>query len=360
MLGLVSVGIIALLGLFVITKSFKIVGQAEVLVIERLGRFHRLARSGFNVLIPFIELPRSIDVRYAEHDVGGVKRIAARTTTRIDLREQVLNFPSQPVITKDNVTIDIDAVLYYRIAEPQKATYAVQNLPYALETLTRTTLRNIVGEMELDQTLASRDQINKRMREVIEEAAVSWGVDVTRVELQSIEPPTDIQQAMELQMRAERERRAAVTNAEAGKRAAILEAEGLKESQVRKAEGEKEASVLRAQGLAEARLAMAEAESESLRRIAAALPDGQAAMYLLGLKYLEALPRLAEGKGSTIFLPTEASGVMGAIGSLRELVARGLGSGASPAAAPPEAYAPLPRGQLARRGDPKNPAGSEG
>ena len=360
MLGLVTIGVIALLGLFVITKSFKIVGQAEVLVIERLGRFHRLARSGFNVLIPFIELPRAIDVRYAEADPGGVKRIAARTTTRIDLREQVLNFPSQPVITKDNVTIDIDAVLYYRIAEPQKATYAVQNLPYALETLTRTTLRNIVGEMELDQTLASRDQINKRMREVIEEAAVSWGVDVTRVELQSIEPPTDIQQAMELQMRAERERRAAVTNAEAGKRAAILEAEGLKESQVRKAEGEKEASVLRAQGLAEARLAMAEAESESLRRIAAALPDGQAAMYLLGLKYLEALPRLAEGKGSTIFLPTEASGVMGAIGSLRELVARGLGTGGTPAAAPPEAY-PSPRGQLpARRGDPKNPMGSEG
>jgi len=250
------------------------------------------------------------------------------------------------------VTIDIDAVLYYRIAEPQKATYAVQNLPYALETLTRTTLRNIVGEMELDQTLASRDQINKRMREVIEEAAVSWGVDVTRVELQSIEPPNDIQQAMELQMRAERERRAAVTNAEAGKRAAILEAEGLKESQVRKAEGEKDASVLRAHGLAEARLAMAEAEAESIRRIAAALPDGQAAMYLLGLKYLEALPKLAEGKGSTIFLPTEASGVMGAVGALRELVAKGMpGSTAAAASAPPSGYPAGPRAQLARSSD---------
>lgn len=321
---LIFIGGVAFAGLWVLTKSIKIIGQAEVMVIERLGRFNRVARSGFNILIPFVELPRSIDVRYAESDVSGLKRIAARTTARIDLREQVLNFPSQPVITKDNVTIDIDAVLYYRIAEPQKATYAVQNLPYALETLTRTTLRNIVGEMELDQTLASRDQINKRMREVIEEAAVSWGVDVTRVELQSIEPPKDIQQAMELQMRAERERRAAVTNAEAGKRAAILESEGQRESQVRKAEGEKEASVLRAQGLAEARLAMAEAEAESIRRIAAALPDGQAAMYLLGLKYLEALPRLAEGKGSTIFLPTEASGVMGAVGALRELVRSGM------------------------------------
>jgi regulator of protease activity HflC (stomatin/prohibitin superfamily) len=317
---LVTLGVIGLFGLFVGTKSFKIVGQAEVMVIERLGRFHRLARSGFNILIPFIERPKSIDVRYFEADVSGVKRIAAGSTTRIDLREQVLNFPSQPVITKDNVTIDIDAVLYYRVADPQKATYAVQNLPYALETLTRTTLRNIVGEMELDQTLASRDQINKRMREVIEEAAVSWGVDVTRVELQAIEPPRDIQQSMELQMRAERERRAAVTNAEASKRAAILEAEGLRESQVRKAEGEKEAAILRAQGLAEARLAMAEAEAEALRRVAASLPDGQASMYLLGIKYLEALPRLAEGRGSTIFLPSEATGVMGALGGLREML----------------------------------------
>jgi regulator of protease activity HflC (stomatin/prohibitin superfamily) len=326
---LIFLAVVALFALFVGTKSFKIVGQAEVMVIERLGRFHRLARSGFNVLIPFIERPKSIDVRYIEADVSGVKRIAAGSTTRIDLREQVLNFPSQPVITKDNVTIDIDAVLYYRVADPQKATYAVQNLPYALETLTRTTLRNIVGEMELDQTLASRDQINKRMREVIEEAAVSWGVDVTRVELQAIEPPRDIQQSMELQMRAERERRAAVTNAEASKRAAILEAEGLRESQVRKAEGEKEAAILRAQGLAEARLAMADAEAEALRRVAASLPDGQASMYLLGLKYLEALPRLAEGRGSTIFLPTEATGVMGAIGGLRELLARGAGAPAS-------------------------------
>lgn len=357
MTALISLGILAFFGFWVLAKAIKIVGQAEVLVVERLGRFHRVARSGLNLLIPFIERPRAIDVRYAEADVGGIKRIAARTTTRIDLREQVLNFPSQPVITKDNVTIDIDAVLYYRIAEPQKATYAVQNLPYALETLTRTTLRNIVGEMELDQTLASRDQINKRMREVIEEAAVSWGVDVTRVELQSIEPPRDIQQAMELQMRAERERRAAVTNAEAGKRAAILEAEGLRESQVRKAEGEKDASVLRAQGLAQARLAMAEAEAESIRRIAAALPDGQAAMYLLGIKYLEALPRLAEGKGSTIFLPTEASGVMGAIGALRELVARGMpGTVAAAAAAPSAGYSPPVRGHLAHTGEPKKSA----
>src|SRR3712207_2064482 len=243
MIGLVLVLLVVFAVLFVGTNSFKVIGQAEVMVIERLGRFHRLARSGFNVLIPFIDRPRTIDVRYFEADVTGFKRVTAGSTPRIDLREQVLNFPSQPVITKDNVTINIDAVLYYRVADPQKATYSIQNLPYALETLTRTTLRNIVGDMELDQTLASRDLINKRMREVIEDAAVTWGVDVTRVELQAIEPPRDIQQSMELQMRAERERRAAVTNAEASKRAAILEAEGLRESQVRKAEGEKEAAI---------------------------------------------------------------------------------------------------------------------
>src|SRR5690349_2856624 len=316
--------VVVLLVLGVVVKSVKSIGQAEVMVVERLGRFHRIARSGLNLLIPFVERPRLLDVRYFESDVGGTKRITSGSTARIDLREQVLNFPSQPVITKDNVTIDIDAVIYYRVADPQKATYAVQNLPYALETLTRTTLRNIVGEMELDQTLGSRDMINKRMREVIEDASVGWGVDVTRVELQAIEPPRDIQQSMELVMRAERERRAAVTNAEAYKRAAILESEGQRESQVRKAEGEKEAAILRAQGQAEARLAMAEAEAEALRRIAAALPPGEASTYLLGIKYLEALPRLAEGQGTTVFMPSEASGVMSALGGLRALLAGGV------------------------------------
>jgi regulator of protease activity HflC (stomatin/prohibitin superfamily) len=340
---LVGLGVLALLALLTGTKSFKVVGQAEVLVIERLGKFNRLARSGFNILIPFVERPRPIDVRYFEADVNGVKKITSGTTSRIDLREQVLNFPSQPVITKDNVTIDIDAVLYYRIADPQKATYSIQNLPYALETLTRTTLRNIVGDMELDQTLASRDLINKKMREVIEEASIGWGVDVTRVELQAIEPPRDIQQSMELVMRAERERRAAVTNAEASKRAAILESEGQREAQVRKAEGEKEAAVLRAQGLAEARLAMANAEAEAIERIASSLPDGQAAMYLLGLKYLEALPHVAQGKGTTIFLPAEATGVLGALGGMRELLTK-AGTASQAGAAPAREPAPTPPG----------------
>lgn len=329
--------IAAILAAYLLVKSVKIIGQAEVIVVERLGRFHRVARSGLNILIPFIERPRTLDVRFFESDVGGLKKITSRSTERIDLREQVLNFPSQPVITKDNVTIDIDAVLYYRVADPQKATYAVQNLPYALETLTRTTLRNIVGEMELDSTLGSRDEINRRMREVIEEASLGWGVDVTRVELQAIEPPKDIQQSMELQMRAERERRASVTNAEATKRAAILEAEGVRESQVLRAQGERDAAVLRAQGLAEARLAMAEAEAEAIRRIAASLPEGEASMYLLSQKYLDALPQLAQGKGSTIFLPSEASGVMGALGGLRALLQSSGTDSAAPATPRPGA-----------------------
>jgi len=337
MVGLVVIGVLALFALFVVQGAFKIIGQAEVMVVERLGRFNRIARSGLNILIPFIERPRSIDVRYFESDVSGVKRITSGSTVRIDLREQVLNFPSQPVITKDNVTIDIDAVLYYRVADPQKATYAVQNLPFALETLTRTTLRNIVGEMELDSTLASRDQINKRMREIIEEASIGWGVDVTRVELQAIEPPRDIQQSMELQMRAERERRAAVTNAEASKRAAILEAEGVQQSQVSRAQGEMEAAVLRAKGQAEARLALATAEAEAIRKIASALPPADAAMYLLGVKYLEALPMLTQSKGTTVFLPIEASGVMGAIGGIKELLARSAATGDMPAPPKPPA-----------------------
>jgi len=349
MLGAIVGGVVVLFGGWVFTKCVKVIGQAEVMVIERWGRFNRLGRSGLNILIPWMERPRTIDVRYFEADPGGVKRVTSGSTARIDLREQVLNFPSQPVITKDNVTIDIDAVLYYRIADPQKAAYAIQNLPFALETLTRTTLRNIVGDIELDQTLASRDMINKKMREVIEEASIGWGVDVTRVELQAIEPPRDIQQSMELQMRAERERRAAVTNAEASKRAAILEAEGVQQSQVSRAQGEMEAAVLRARGLAEARLAMADAEATAIQRIANSLPEGQAAMYLLGMKYLEALPQITQGKGTTIFLPAEAAGVMGALGGLKELVARGgLGSGA--AGPPPSAPSPTKPPQLPAAG----------
>jgi regulator of protease activity HflC (stomatin/prohibitin superfamily) len=340
MLGFIGI-ILFLIVAYIAVSSIKIIGQAEVMVIERLGRFNRVARSGLNILLPGLERPKRLDVRYFDSDINGNKRVMSSSTVRIDLREQVLNFPSQPVITKDNVTINIDAVVYYRVADPQKATYAVQNLPFALETLTRTTLRNIVGEMELDQTLASRDMINKRMREVIEDASIGWGVDVTRVELQAIEPPHDIQQSMELVMRAERERRAAVTNAEAGKRAAILEAEGAREASIQKAEGEKGAAVLRAEGQAQARLALAQAEAEAIARIANSLPDGQAATYLLGLKYLEALPALTQGKGTTIFLPAEAAGVMGALGGMKELLRANSGEARNEPSATPKPGGPF-------------------
>ncbi len=334
--------VLAAIVVVLLSASIKIIGQAEVMVVERLGRFHRIARSGLNILIPFVERPRTIEVRYFDADPDGARKVVQSVASRIELREQVLNFPSQPVITKDNVTIDIDAVLYYRVADPQKATYSVANLPFALETLTRTTLRNIVGEMELDSTLSSRDVINQRMREVVEEASIGWGVDVTRVELQSIVPPRDIQQSMELQMRAERERRASVTNAEASKRSAVLESEGQREAQVRKAEGEREAAILRAQGQAEARMALADAEAAAIQRINSVLPDGDAAMYMLGLKYLEALPLLTQGKGSTIFLPAEASGVMGALGGLRELLRAGDGARSADAATPTQPAARPP------------------
>ena len=348
MFGLIATGIVVVFVGSLIVRCVKVIGQAEVMVIERWGRFDRVGRSGLNILIPGMERPRTIDVRFVETDPSGAKRITSGSTARIDLREQVLSFPSQPVITKDNVTIYIDAVLYYRVADPQKAAYAIQNLPFALETLTRTTLRNIVGDIELDQTLASRDMINRRMREVIEEASIGWGVDVTRVELQAIEPPRDIQQSMELQMRAERERRAAVTNAEASKRAAILEAEGVQQAQVSRAQGEAEAAVLRAKGLAEARMAMADAEAQAILKITSSLPPGEAAMYMLGMKYLEALPQVTQGKGTTIFLPAEAAGVMGALGGIRELImrqpstaeppspSRPSGALGSPAAIPPK------------------------
>ena len=344
MFGLIATGIVVVFVGSIIARCVKVIGQAEVMVIERWGRFDRVGRSGLNLLVPWMERPRTIDVRFVETDPSGTKRITSGSTARIDLREQVLSFPSQPVITKDNVTIDIDAVLYYRIADPQKAAYAIQNLPFALETLTRTTLRNIVGDIELDQTLASRDMINKKMREVIEEASIGWGVDVTRVELQAIEPPRDIQQSMELQMRAERERRAAVTNAEASKRAAILEAEGIQQSTVAKAQGESEAAVLRAKGQAEARLALATAEAEAIRKISASLPGADAAMYLLGVKYLEQLPTLTQSKGTTVFLPVEASGVMGALGSLRELLAHTGSQDDAPAAPAAPARGALPKG----------------
>lgn len=309
---------------------FKIVSQSQVMVVERLGRFNRLAESGVNILIPFLDRPRAFTYRYVEEDPDGRARVITRTSPFIDLREQVLDFPKQSVITSDNVVMEINAILYYRVVDAIKAIYQVANFAEAIEKLTQTTLRNVIGEMTLDDTLSSRDQINGRLLSILDEATNGWGVDVTRVELQDIIPPPEIRQTMELQMTAERRRRAQLLEAEANKSSAILNAEGAAEAQVRDAQARKEAAVLKAQGDAEAVQAMAvgeaearrisaEAEARALATVAAVVGKDMAVQYAIGLKYLEALEKMADGQSSTTFIPYEAAGALGAVGALKEM-----------------------------------------
>jgi len=309
---------------------FKIVSQSQVMVVERLGRFNRLAESGVNILIPFLDRPRAFTYRYVEEDPDGRARVITRTSPFIDLREQVLDFPKQSVITSDNVVMEINAILYYRVVDAIKAIYQVANFAEAIEKLTQTTLRNVIGEMTLDDTLSSRDQINGRLLAILDEATNGWGVDVTRVELQDIIPPPEIRQTMELQMTAERRRRAQLLEAEANKSSAILNAEGAAEAQVRDAKARKEAAVLKAQGDAEAVQAMAvgeaearrisaEAEARALATVAAVVGKDMAVQYAIGLKYLEALEKMADGQSSTTFIPYEAAGALGAVGALKEM-----------------------------------------
>jgi regulator of protease activity HflC (stomatin/prohibitin superfamily) len=246
------------------------------------------------------------------------------------LREQVLDFPKQSVITSDNVVMQINAILYYRVVDPVKSIYEVANFADAIEKLTQTTLRNVVGELTLDQTLSSRDQINARLLSVLDEATNSWGVDVTRVELQDIIPPPDIRQTMELQMTAERRKRAQLLDAEANKTSAILTAEGEAEARVREAKARREAAVLHAhgeaeaakalaEGQAEARRLMADAEASALDTIAKVVGKEAAVHYVVGLKYLESLQKMAEGQANKTFIPYEAAGALGAVGALREM-----------------------------------------
>jgi regulator of protease activity HflC (stomatin/prohibitin superfamily) len=309
---------------------FKIVSQSQVMVVERLGRFNRLAESGVNILVPFLDRPRMFTYRYVEEDISGNARVVTRTTPFIDLREQVLDFPKQSVITSDNVLMEINAILYYRVVDAIKAIYEIANFAEAIEKLTQTTLRNVIGEMTLDDTLSSRDQINGRLLSILDEATNGWGVDVTRVELQDIIPPPEIRQTMELQMTAERRRRAQLLEAEANKSSAILNAEGAAEAQVRDAEARKQAAVLKAQGDAEAVQAMAigeaeakrvsaEAEARALATVAAVVGKDTAVQYAIGLKYLEALGKMADGQSSTTFIPYEAAGALGAVGAMKEI-----------------------------------------
>jgi regulator of protease activity HflC (stomatin/prohibitin superfamily) len=314
-----------------IIPVFKIVSQNQVMVIERLGRFSRLASSGVNIIWPFFDRPRTFTYRYVEEDPsGGPSRVVTLTSAYIDLREQVLDFPKQSVITSDNVVMQINAILYYRVVDPVKAIYEVANFADAIEKLTQTTLRNVIGELTLDETLSSRDQINARLLRVLDEATNSWGVDVTRVELQDIIPPPDIRQTMELQMTAERRKRAQLLDAEANKTSAILKAEGEAEARLRDARAKKESAVLHAQGEAEAakafaegnaeaRRVLADAEAAALNTVAQVVGKEMAVQYAVGLKYLEALEKMADGQATKTFIPYEAAGALGAVGALREM-----------------------------------------
>lgn len=320
----VFVFVVALFALFAMILLFKgiiVIKQAEVMIIERLGKYNRTLASGVNVIVPLVDRPRPIDWRYVRTDARGQNLFLHTATKRIDLRESVYDFPRQGVITRDNVTIEINALLYYQVADPLKVVYEISNLPDAIQKLTQTTLRNVIGELDLDETLTSRDTINAKLRVILDEASHKWGVKVNRVELQDIIPPRDIQDAMEKQMRAERDRRATILTAEADKRSAILESEGTRESQINRAEGDKQSQILNAQGQAEARIAVAEAEAEAIRRVAEAVATlkGDPTSYLIAVRYIEAMKDMAAGGNKVVFMPFEASGVLGSLGSMKEL-----------------------------------------
>jgi regulator of protease activity HflC (stomatin/prohibitin superfamily) len=260
--------------------------------------------------------------RYTETIVGTGTGTVTRMSPRIDLRESVYDFPRQSVITKDNVGMNINAIVFFQIIDPMKAVYEIANLPDAIEKLTQTTLRNIVGELDLDETLTSRDTINKKIGIILDEATNKWGVKVNRVELQDITPPADIQQAMEKQMRAERDRRAAILEAEGEKKARILEAEGIREAEINKAEGDKQSAILRAEGEAQARTRTAQGEAAAIQVVTQALESRQCdpATYLIAIRYIESLREIAGGQqNKVVYLPYEATGVLGSLGAMKDL-----------------------------------------
>ena len=286
--------ILILLVLAVLAANIRVVPQSRAFVIERLGAFQGVWGVGLHFKIPFIE----------------------RIAKNISLKEQVVDFPPQPVITKDNVTMQIDTVIYFQITDPKLYTYGVERPMNAIENLTATTLRNIIGEMELDQSLTSRDTINAKMRAILDEATDPWGIKVNRVELKNIIPPKEIQNAMEKQMKAERERREAVTRAEGEKKAKILEAEGAKESAILRAEADKQAAILRAEAEKEKMIREAEGEAEAILKVQQANADGikmlkeaGADAAVLKLKSLEAFEKVADGQATTILLPAELQGI---------------------------------------------------
>lgn len=313
--------VIAFIAVLVLIKGTIIVKQAEVVIIERLGKFNRVLESGFNFIIPFFDNPRNITWKSTQKGMDGKTYYMIKEISRIDLRETVYDFPRQNVITKDNVTISINALLYFQIVDPKSAVYEIQNLPDAIEKLTQTTLRNLVGQIDLDETLISRDKINQELRIILDDATNKWGVKVTRVELQDIIPPVEIQTAMEKQMKAERDRRAAILEAEGLKKSAILKAEGEKESAINIAEGEKQAAILKAEGIAQARVVEADGEKEAIAKIINALSDkGQPDKYLIAMKYLETLKTMTEGQDNkVVYMPYEATGILSSVDGIKQM-----------------------------------------
>ena len=304
---------VALIVLYVL-RGIKIVSQSETLIVERLGKYNRTLNAGINIILPIVEKAKETVARRQDGRLI--------YTSRIDMREQVYDFDKQSVITKDNVMTEINALLYFQIVDPMKAVYEIQNLPVAIEKLTQTTLRNVVGEMELDETLTSRDTINSKLRNVLDDATNKWGVKVNRVELQDITPPESIRRTMELQMQAERNRRAEILKAEGEKQAQILNSEGEKQAEINAAEADKQANILKAEGEARAKILQAEAEATAIRNITEAVSGGGAdpVNYLLAVKYVEALKEIASGQqNKTVYLPYEATNMLGSIGGIKDL-----------------------------------------
>lgn len=302
-------------------KGIIIVQQQEEVIIERLGRYEKTLKAGPNFIFPILDAPRAIAQKLTQKGMDGRTYSYMKETSKIDLRETVYDFPRQNVITKDNVSITINALLYFQIIDAKSAVYEIANLPEAIEKLTQTTLRNLVGQLELQETLVSRDKINGELRSILDEATNKWGVKVNRVELQDIIPPADIQAAMDKQMKAEREKRAMIYEAEGEKQSAILTAEGQKEAAIREAEGQKQAAILKAEGVAQARVIEADAEKVAIDRIIKALEDkGQPDKYLIAMKYLETLSSITSGENNkVVYMPYEATGILSSVDGIKQM-----------------------------------------
>ncbi|MCB9164292.1 MAG: SPFH/Band 7/PHB domain protein [Flavobacteriales bacterium] len=324
--GTIILLLIAIFVFVIVAKGLRIVQQSEAMVIERLGKYQKTLSAGINIIIPIIDKPREIVYRFTRDLPDGNKFVQFQRKQRIDLRETVYDFPRQNVITKDNVMTEINALLYFQITDPVKAMYEIENLPLAIEKLTQTTLRNVIGELDLDETLTSRDTINLKLRQILDEASNKWGVKVNRVELQDINPPRDIREAMEKQMRAERDRRAQIIDAEGSKRAAVLQAEGIQQSQITQAEGQKQSQILEAEGDAQARIRRAQGEAEAINLVTKAISGGKGdpTNYLIAMKYLETLKEMTSGQNNkVIYMPYEATGVLSSVGGIKEMLEAG-------------------------------------